>query len=100
MYEGVAKALMSGISDIFYKNILTKLCALGVMGGIKKMKNQFDYKEYGGAALLGLKKCVIKAHGSADARAFKSAINQAVKFNNTNIIPDLEEKFGEGNSDE
>ncbi len=100
MYEGVAKALMGGISDIFNKNTFTKLCALGVMGGIKAMKKQFDYKEYGGAALLGIKKCVIKAHGSSDARAFKNAISQAIKFNNTNFISDIEEKFKEVSANE
>ncbi len=49
-YEGVAKVLMNGIKDIFKKNLFSKLCALGVMGGINDMKKQFDYKEYGGVA--------------------------------------------------
>lgn len=92
-YEGVAKVLMNGIKGIFKKNIFTMLCAVGVGGGIKKMKKQFDYKEYGGAALLGVKKPVIKAHGSSDARAFKNAIKQAVWFLDYNLIKEIEKAF-------
>lgn len=92
-YEGVAKVLMNGINDIFKKNIFTMLCAAGVMGGIKKMKKQFDYKEYGGAVLLGVKKPVVKAHGSADARTFKNAVKQAVWFLDNNLIEETEKAF-------
>ncbi len=92
-YEGVAKVLMNGIKGIFKKNIFTMLCAVGVGGGIKKMKKQFDYKEYGGAALLGVRKPVIKAHGSSDARSFKNAIKQAVWFLDYNLINEIEKAF-------
>ncbi len=92
-YEGVAKVLMEGIKGIFKKNVFTMLCAAGVSGGIKKMKKQFDYKEYGGAALLGVKKPVIKAHGSSDARSFKNAIKQAVWFVDYNLINEIEKAF-------
>ena len=69
-YEGVAKALMQGIKNAFYKNALSKLSYLGVRSGINDMKTQFDYKEYGGAVMLGVRKPVIKAHGSAAAQSF------------------------------
>lgn len=93
MYEGVAKVLMSGVKDIFKKNIFTMFSALGVLGGIKDMKKQFDYKEYGGAVLLGVRKPVVKSHGSADARTFKNAIKQAVLFLENNLIEEIEKAF-------
>ena len=96
-YEGVAKVLMNGIKGVFKKNLLSKLCALGVLGGINDMKKQFDYKEYGGAVLLGVKKPVVKAHGSADARTFKNAIKQAVWFLDNNLIEDIEKAFRKEN---
>lgn len=89
-YEGVAKVLMNGIKGIFKKNLFTMLSAVGVYGGIRKMKKQFDYKEYGGAVMLGVQKPVIKAHGSADARTFKNAIKQAVWFLDSNLIREIE----------
>ena len=92
-YEGVAKVLMQGIKDAFYKNTLSKLSYLGVRSGINDMKAQFDYKEYGGAVMLGVKKPVIKAHGSADARCFKNAIKQAVMFLKTDLINKIEKEL-------
>ena len=96
-YEGVAKVLMNGIKGVFKKNLFSKLCALGVLSGINDMKKQFDYKEYGGAVLLGVKKPVVKAHGSADARTFKNAIKQAVWFLDNNLIDDIEKAFSKEN---
>ena len=93
MYEGVAKVLMNGIKGAFMKNILSKLAYLGVKSGIDDMKKQFDYKEYGGAVMLGVKKPVIKAHGSADANTFKNAVKQAVWFLENNLISEMEKAF-------
>ncbi len=89
-YEGVAKVLMNNVKDAFMKNIVSKISYLGVKSGIDDLKKQFDYKEYGGAVLLGVRKPVIKAHGSADARTFKNAIKQAVWFLETNLIEEIE----------
>lgn len=96
-YEGVAKVLMSGIKDAFMKNTVSKLSYLGVKSGIDDMKKQFDYKEYGGAVLLGVKKPVIKAHGSADARTFKNAIKQAVWFIENDLIAEIENVLNNDN---
>ena len=98
-YEGVAKVLMNGIKQAFYKNSLSKLSYLGVKSGIDDMKKQFDYKEYGGAVMLGVKKPVVKAHGSADARTFKNAIKQAVWFLQTDLIRKIEESLGRNNEE-
>lgn len=100
MYEGVAKVLMNGFKDAFMKNIFSKLAYLGVKSGIDDMKKQFDYKEYGGAVLLGVKKPVVKAHGSADARTFKNAIKQAVWFLENNLIEEIENSVGEEKQNE
>ena len=95
MYEGVAKVLMNSIKAAFMKNTLSKISYLGVKSGIEDMKKQFDYKEYGGAVVLGVKKPVIKAHGSADARTFKNAIKQAVWFLQTDLIDKIEKELND-----
>ncbi|MBQ9530571.1 MAG: phosphate acyltransferase PlsX [Eubacterium sp.] len=96
-YEGAAKVLMNSVKKAFYKNTLSKLSYLGVKSGFDEMKTQFDYKEYGGAVMLGVKKPVIKAHGSADARTFKNAIKQAVWFLQTDLIEKIEEELKDEN---
>ena len=92
-YEGAAKVLMESLENAFNKNILSKLSYLGVKSSLNDMKTQFDYREYGGAVLLGIKKPVIKSHGSADAKTFKNAIKQAVWFLQTDLIEKTEEEI-------
>lgn len=98
-YEGVAKVLMNGIKKAFYKNTLSKISYLGVKSGIDEMKTQFDYKEYGGAVMLGVKKPVVKSHGSADARTFKNAVKQAVCFLETDLIEKIEHELNKENTE-
>ena len=74
--EGVASTLGSMIKGIFMENIKTKISALLVKSGITKFKKKFDYSEYGGAFLLGIKKPSIKIHGSADENALYYAVQQ------------------------
>ena len=49
-----------------------------------------DVNEVGGTPFLGVKKPVIKAHGSSDARAIASAVRQAVAFVNAGVISEIE----------
>ena len=94
-YEGVGKMMANGIKGIFKKNLLTKIGALFVLKQLNDFKKKFDYKEYGGAPLLGISKPVIKAHGSSDAKAIKNAIRQAIIFNQSGMINIIENKLSE-----
>lgn len=78
--EGLASSLMGKIKGLFLASPLTKLAALTLKSGIKELKAQMDYSEYGGAPLMGIARPVIKAHGSSNAKAFKNAIRQAMRF--------------------
>jgi glycerol-3-phosphate acyltransferase PlsX len=49
-----------------------------------------DYRTIGGTPFLGIRKPVIKAHGSSDALAFRNAIRQAMEAANSDIAGDLE----------
>ena len=95
MYEGVAKSLTGSIKAIFKKNVLSMLSYIGVKSGMDAFKKKMDYKEYGGAVLLGIAKPVIKAHGSSDARAFKNAIRQAVNCVKKDVIGEIKRSVGE-----
>ncbi len=88
--EGTALFLGSTISAMFKKNTVSKLAAALVMKDIKAFKKLLDYREIGGTQFLGIKKPVIKAHGSSDAKAFYNAVRQAVEAANNNTAADLE----------
>ena len=77
--EGTAMFMGSLISKMFKKNILSKLSAALVMKDIKAFKKLLDYREIGGTPFLGIRKPVIKAHGSSDALAFRNAVRQAME---------------------
>lgn len=82
--EGVALALMKSIKAALTSSFTAKIGALLVKGGLKQMAKKFDYTEYGGALLLGLKGPVVKCHGSSDAKAITSGIRvlkQALELN-------------------
>ena len=77
LVEGVAKEFSSELKAMFKKSPLTMLAALMMGGQLKAFKKRFDYKEYGGAPIMGLNAPVIKAHGSSDAKAIYFAVQQA-----------------------
>ncbi len=78
--EGVAQFVNGELKRMFKTNPLTMLAAILMSGQLKAFKKKFDYKETGGAFILGISKGVIKAHGSSDALAIKNAIRQAKTY--------------------
>ena len=91
MYEGVAKMMSNEIKAMFKKNPLTMLSYLGVKSGMDGFRKKLDYKQYGGAPILGVQKPVIKAHGSSDAYAFQSALRQAADCVNGDVTGKVKE---------
>lgn len=77
--EGLAQMIASGLKEEFSRNLLTKLAALMALPVIRAFKRRFDHRAYNGASLLGLKGIVVKSHGSADAYAFRCALERAAE---------------------
>ena len=88
--EGTAMMLMKQLKGIFYKNTLNKLAAGILKKDVYGLKAMFDAGEVGGTALLGISKPVIKAHGSSNARAIRSAVKQAMTFIEAGVIESIE----------
>lgn len=88
--EGMAMSIFSILKDEFTKNIRTKLGASILKGELRNIKGRMDYREYGGAPLLGTKMPMVKAHGSSDAYAIKNGIGQLIKFIDKDVIKIIE----------
>ncbi len=88
--EGVGRLMTERMKDVFRATPVTRLAALTVQGRMRAVKKDFDVSEHGGSPILGLRKPVIKAHGSSDARAVKNAIRQAIRFAASSTITDME----------
>ena len=88
--EGTAMFMGSVLKKMFKKNVLTMVAALLVKSGINDLMKLLDYREIGGTQFLGIKKPVIKAHGSSDELAFRNAVRQAMEAAENNVAADLE----------
>jgi len=86
LYEGVAQTIFDVLKREIYSSFLNKLGGFLLKPVFKKFKTDFDYTEYGGAILLGVKNVLIKAHGSSNAKAIKNAVKQAVNCINGNVV--------------
>jgi phosphate acyltransferase len=84
--EGLAGALMFMLKRELKKTLRTKIGAALAMPAFRGFKDSMDYKEYGGALLLGINGGVLKAHGSSDATAIKSTLRQAAHFIEGDVI--------------
>ena len=60
---------------------------------LKKMKEKVDYRQYGGAPLLGVNGVVIISHGSSDSLAILNAIKVAKETAAGKIVNIIEEEI-------
>ncbi len=77
--EGMGKMFSNELKAMFKSGLGGMLAYLLIRKKMVAFKKSFDPKEHGGAPILGLRKTVIKAHGSSDAKAFSNAIRQAIE---------------------
>ena len=86
--EGCAKTVSSILKTEFKKAKFAYLCA---RKPLKKIKVALDYNRAGGAIFLGVKKTVIKAHGSSKSDSVYAALLQAADAVRGRLV----EKIGE-----
>lgn len=91
--EGLGKFVKRTLSESLKKNLLSKLAAVPSLPAINRFAKTVDYKEYGGALFLGVKKPVVKAHGSSDEKLFEFTIKQAEQFVKNKAVEKLTEEF-------
>lgn len=84
--EGAASFFMDLLKESMQTNIISKLAALILKPYLKKAFNTIDYRQYGGAPLLGVKGVVIISHGSSDETAVYNAVKAAKKSVKENIV--------------
>lgn len=91
--EGTAMFMGSMLKRMFKKNLGSMLGYLLCKSGVQDMMKLLDYREIGGTQFLGIKKPVIKAHGSSDALAFRNAVKQAMTAAEGDFTAQLEKNL-------
>ena len=90
--EGTAMYMGSLMKHkIFKRSFLSKIGYLLCKPGVDEVMSLLDYRTIGGTQFLGIKKPVIKAHGSSDALAFRNAVRQAEEATKADFCAELEQ---------
>jgi glycerol-3-phosphate acyltransferase PlsX len=84
--EGLASAMSQMLKEELLRDARSKLGALFVKPALRRFKARMDYREHGGAPLLGVDGALVKAHGSSDARAIETAIGQARNMIKNDVV--------------
>jgi glycerol-3-phosphate acyltransferase PlsX len=95
--EGFADTFQSllGIGQSFGIDSQLQGSALVHYIDLTSMAKRIDYKEYGGACLLGVNGNVIVAHGRSHAKAIKNAIHLAHRTAETKIIESIKARYSQ-----
>ena len=91
--EGLGKFVKVSLTDSLKRNILSKLGSITCLPAINRFAKTMDYKIYGGALFLGVKKPVVKAHGSSDEKLFEYTVIQAEQFVKNKAVERMTEEF-------
>ena len=96
LLKGIEGAV--GVSFKMLKNEIksSKLAMFGSLfmkQAFKKLKNKLNYSNYGGSPFLGVKKIIIKSHGSSDAISIKASIKQVIDLELAGIKEKLKEEL-------
>jgi glycerol-3-phosphate acyltransferase PlsX len=74
MAEATADFLFRSLRDEIPKTFTGMLGGLLIRPGVRQIRARIDWREFGGAPLLGIDGVAVVAHGRSDARAIKNAI--------------------------
>lgn len=88
--EGLAWNILQTIKKKFTDGLKAKFGAALLIDKLGELKKEFDYSEYGGAPILGVKGPVVKMHGSSKAQAVKNTILKAIPFVEENVVETIQ----------
>lgn len=84
--EGLAWNILKLLKLKFTTGIKAKMGALLLSDKLGEIKAEFDYSEYGGAPILGVKGAIVKMHGSSNAKAVKNTILKGIPYVENNVV--------------
>ena len=88
--EGTAKMILKTMKKQLMADTRSKIGALLCKKAIGRMRADLDFEAAGGAMLLGVKKVVVKNHGSSTAVSICNAIHKAAELYRSGLIQKVE----------
>src|SRR5207247_9107318 len=74
MAEATADFLFRSLRDEIPRTLSGKVGGALIRPRVRKIRDRMDWREFGGAPLLGIDGVAVGAHGRSDARARKNAV--------------------------
>lgn len=78
-FEATVSYLIDNIRGEMRADLMSMAGGLLARGAFRRLRDEIDPREVGGAPLLGVNGVVIVAHGGSDAYAIRSAVRQAIQ---------------------
>lgn len=83
--EATAELIFRNLRREIPRSVAGKAGGLLIRDGVRRLRKNLDWREYGGAPLLGIEGVAVVAHGRSDALAIKNAIRVARQAAETDL---------------
>lgn len=87
--EGLAESIGAALRQEMKKSVLARLGAVLAAGAFARLRQRFDYAEYGGAPLLGVTAPVVICHGRSQAPAVRQAVIYAAEYARSRAVEQI-----------
>jgi glycerol-3-phosphate acyltransferase PlsX len=91
--EGVGRFVRDVLRESLTRTVTAQVGALLSRKAFNEFRHRLDYREYGGAPLLGVRGICIIGHGSSNDRAIYNGIRVAYEFAKSGTIERIEQEF-------
>ncbi len=93
--EALGEMVWASMREELSRNAIRMTAGAIVQPFLKNLKKRMDWREYGGAPLLGVKGGCIVCHGRSNSKAIKNAIRVAREFAVNRIDEKIQQKIAE-----
>jgi len=94
MAEATAEFIFRSLRTQIPTTTLGKVGGLLIRPGVQRLRARIDWREFGGAPLLGIDGVAVVAHGRSDARAMKNAIRVAREAVDAQLVGKIRAEVG------
>ena len=91
--EGVGRFVREVLRESLTRTVTAQVGALLSRKAFNEFRHRLDYREYGGAPLLGVRGICIIGHGSSNDRAIFNGVRVAYEFAKSGTIQSIETEF-------